>query len=771
VCAGFKSYEARTFAYDSLKRLTSAANPESGTIGYQYDSNGNLLVKTDARSASTHLAYDDLNRLKRRWYNGSSSTSSITHNSPSLPSGVVATDEATYTYGEVTNSKGRLTSVSSSTSATNYTGYDAMGRLTTGNQVTDGQTYGLTYGYDLAGNQISMSYPSSRVIERGYDAAGRIAGVKDQQSGTYFAGAVYTDATNRVQYAAHGAVAIIKLGNGLWEHTTFNSRLQPTQIGLGTSSTDSSIVGLSYTYGSTGNNGNVLTHGYAGGGLSYTQTFAYDELNRLTDSGEGVGSWSQLNKYDRYGNRAIDLGGGNQSLYFNAANNRITNSGYAYDGAGNLTNDNTQSFAFDAENKIKTVNGETDVYRYDGDGNRIRKNSTYGEKVRMVYSGGQLIAEYDLSNGALKKEYVYGAKGLIATIEPSLGTKYITADHLSTPRVVTNSSAGVVSRHDYKPFGEEVGSGIGGRTTGMGYDAADGLRQKFTSKERDTETGLDYFLARFYSSTQGRFTSPDPTLLSVNGFNPQTWNRYSYVMNNPLAFVDPLGLWALQAETVYKTDKDGNQLHDKKGHLIVDHVNVTAVRTSKDDTAASLATQLGLTGKGADSFSQRVGGGDNVRLSQQGGDVGRVFGAVEQGLKEQAKFEIEHPDRANQGPTSADCSETACRIAFPQQMFATLIFSVQQADATLSAAGASSSVQAGALRLGDVVRWADAQNHPMHFASFIFRNDEGVPVVFSKSGARGPYETPTTTEIGTKYPGYGTIRGINSAETGYYHPH
>src|SRR5205814_404859 len=115
------------------------------------------------------------------------------------------------------------------------------------------------------------------------------------------------------------------------------------------------------------------------------------------------------------------------------------------------------------------------------------------------------------------------------------------------------------------------------------------------------------------------------------------------------------------------------------------HVNVTAVRTSKNDTAASLAKQLGLTGKAANSFAAKVGDGDNVRLSQQGGDVGRVFGAVEQGLKEQAQFEIEHPDRQGQGPNSADCSETACRVAFPQQMFGTLTFSVQEADATISA--------------------------------------------------------------------------------------
>src|SRR5207244_7229363 len=124
------------------------------------------------------------------------------------------------------------------------------------------------------------------------------------------------------------------------------------------------------------------------------------------------------------------------------------------------------------------------------------------------------IAEFDGSTGALKKEYIYGASGLLATIEPTAinanATRYTTSDHLGSPRVVTNSSAGVASRHDYMPFGEEVGAGIGGRTGGMGYSAADGLRQKFTSKERDIETVLDYFGARYSESTQGRFTGVDP---------------------------------------------------------------------------------------------------------------------------------------------------------------------------------------------------------------------------------------------------------------------
>ncbi|HJS81884.1 MAG TPA: RHS repeat-associated core domain-containing protein, partial [Nitrososphaera sp.] len=113
-------------------------------------------------------------------------------------------------------------------------------------------------------------------------------------------------------------------------------------------------------------------------------------------------------------------------------------------------------------------------------------------------------------------------------------------------------------RHDYLPFGEELLAGTGGRTISKGY-SGDTVRQKFTSKERDIETGLDYFLARYYSSTQGRFTSPDeftggpdelyyfvddtsanPTFYS-DLKKPQSLNKYQYAYNNPLRYVDPDG--------------------------------------------------------------------------------------------------------------------------------------------------------------------------------------------------------------------------------------
>jgi RHS repeat-associated protein len=99
-----------------------------------------------------------------------------------------------------------------------------------------------------------------------------------------------------------------------------------------------------------------------------------------------------------------------------------------------------------------------------------------------------------------------------------------------------------IKRRDFAPFGEELSAGAGIRSASLGY-GPDSTRQKFTGKERDNETSLDYFLARYYSSTQGRFTSPDIPFADQSEGDPQSWNLYAYVGNNPLKYIDPFGMW------------------------------------------------------------------------------------------------------------------------------------------------------------------------------------------------------------------------------------
>ncbi|HEY9432819.1 MAG TPA: Ig-like domain-containing protein [Blastocatellia bacterium] len=123
------------------------------------------------------------------------------------------------------------------------------------------------------------------------------------------------------------------------------------------------------------------------------------------------------------------------------------------------------------------------------------------------------------------------------------GIKWLVTDHLGSTRMVvdeTGSLAGI-RRHDFGPFGEELFAGIGIRSAALGY-GADSVRQKFTGKEKDDETGLDYFINRYYSSVQGRFTSVDPGNAGAEMEYPQAWNGYSYAINNPLTYSDPDGL-------------------------------------------------------------------------------------------------------------------------------------------------------------------------------------------------------------------------------------
>lgn len=120
--------------------------------------------------------------------------------------------------------------------------------------------------------------------------------------------------------------------------------------------------------------------------------------------------------------------------------------------------------------------------------------------------------------------------------------EYLHTDALGNVRMVTDQAGAVVSRRDYYPFGAGITPDKNGREyLDAKYAQNPTARQRFTGKERDPESGLDYFGARYYSSAQGRFTTPDAPFADQNPADPQSWNLYSYVRNNPLRFVDTDG--------------------------------------------------------------------------------------------------------------------------------------------------------------------------------------------------------------------------------------
>jgi RHS repeat-associated protein len=167
----------------------------------------------------------------------------------------------------------------------------------------------------------------------------------------------------------------------------------------------------------------------------------------------------------------------------------------------------------------------------------VQEVSTYNvEKVFVYDVFGQMAAEYSL-----------GAQSLPCT------TCYIATDHLGSTRMVTDQNANVVGRHDYLPFGEEIAANTGGRN-GL-FGTQDFVNQKFTGQERDSETGLDFFQARYFSGALGRFNSPDPENAGASLFNPQSWNAYSYVRTNPLVLIDPTGMCDSKDPSCFSIDK------------------------------------------------------------------------------------------------------------------------------------------------------------------------------------------------------------------------
>jgi RHS repeat-associated protein len=556
--------QTRTFTYSSLGRLLTATNPEGGIITYTYDSGGNLLTKRDARNITTTFTYDELSRIRTRSYSDG------------------ITPAVTYTYDDsaVAFGKGKLTKVSSSVSETRYASYDPLGRVTSSQQITAGlevcpgttQLCSMSYVYNLAGALVSQTYPSGRVVKNVFDNTGDLLRVFGKLSNkpemTY---------ASEFKYTPSGSVNQTRLGNGRWESTQLNSRLQPVQIALGTTQNATDLLKLNYEYGELDQSGNVDTTKNNGNVVKQTitvpqmahplvQNYSYDVLNRVTEAKEtsnGSQQWIQTFTYDRYGNRRIDsatnkttssLVGPNPVI--SETNNRIVaqqGEQYDYDSAGNLTKDKDgNQFFYDAENRQVTYRQagsptDTAYYAYDGDGRRVKKVFNSITTIFVYSASGKLVEEYE------------------TTTPPTNGKiQYLTNDMLGSPRVLTDASGQVTSRRDFHPFGEEI-IALGGRTSDYKYSQPDNVNQKFTGQLRDAESGLDYFNARYYASAHGRFTSVDPIFTTLERLiDPQQINLYIYTRDNPLRFVDPSGM-ILELEASSEDDAKAKLELLKKG--------------------------------------------------------------------------------------------------------------------------------------------------------------------------------------------------------------
>ena len=590
-------------------------NPESGTITYTYDDNSNLASKTDARPWTTTYGYDALNRNTTVDYSNTTVNPDINRYYDGAVNGK---GRFWHDYaGGVTSGGQNLehTAIDSYDLA----GRPVTKRQLYTTNGAWSPTYQMSRYYNVSGQVTSQVYPAGRTTGPTYDNAGRQTGLSgtlgDGANRTYASNITYT-AAGQMQEERFGTTTW-----PLYHKLRYNSRGQLYDIRLSTVPWATDPLNWNrgclafyhdsgYHWGGTpgidtgpDNNGNVLRSQYYRPDNDQISTFSatqhdytYDELNRLQQvtewyqTGQGYSQqFVQAYLYDRWGNRTINTGltspvVNNLSFEVEAATNRLlapgdtplapTNRKIRYDSVGNISNDSWSGYGdntpgvitrtYDAENHMTSARdsvGGWAYYIYNAYGRRTRTKVSGQEKWFVYGFDGELVAEYAASSAAAnpQKEYAYRNGQLLVTAEASANLRWLVTDHLGTPRMIAEltGSVGGIRRHDYLPFGEELPAGVGSRTTQQGY-SGDGVKQKFTSKERDNETGLDYFVARYYTSFQGRFSGVDPfsIVLEVQEerypekaraklrtylSQPQQWNRYSYAINNPLLFVDPTG--------------------------------------------------------------------------------------------------------------------------------------------------------------------------------------------------------------------------------------
>jgi RHS repeat-associated protein len=540
------SHQARQYVRDLLGRLIQETNPETGNLSpgttkYTFDSDssgvctgtysGDLVKKVDNRGNITCYTYDSLHRVQTITYVSSS---------PDYANSTSKTfvyDAASYNSTAMANAVGRLAEAYTGSSGSKVTdeffSYSKRGELLdTYEYAPHSNTpyYHASASFWANGTIASLALlsPANLLPSQtfGVDPKGRPSSVT--ASSTQNPTVVSSTNYDLVNYKT-----TVNFGSGDSDVFAFDAnsgRLTKYTFNVG-NSTD---VGQ-LTWNPNGSLGTLqIIDGIAGTTDSQTCNYAHDDLSRIASVNCGNSTWRQNFSYDPFGNIVKDSTG-YTGLTFNptysAATNQFTSlsgSTPGYDTDGRLTFDTVNNYTWDADSKLHTVDtSPSTTIVYDALGRMVEKavGTNYTE---IIYSplGGKLAT---MTAQTLQKGFVPLPSGSQAVYTSSGLSYYRHTDHLGNSRLQTTPSRTLYASTAYAPFGEP-------------YAKVSSPDLSFTSQDQDTASGMHDFLARRYTTTSGRWLSPDPAGVgAVDPANPQTWNRYAYVMNAPLNLVDPFG--------------------------------------------------------------------------------------------------------------------------------------------------------------------------------------------------------------------------------------
>lgn len=500
------------YTYDALNRQITDTNQLGKTRSYGYDAVGDLISEIDRNGRKRTYDYDELNRETAEHWLDSSGTDIRTFN---------------YNYDAV----GHLLGTNDPDSKYTYT-YDAVDRMTS---VDNLGTIGvpnvlMNYSYDAAGNLLSVT-DKINGVQKGtnsyaYDILNRVTRLT--QSGTGV-----TDKRVDMSYdAASQMTGLNRYGDLAGTLSVANTSYTYDLAGRLTNLKHQRGATTLASYGLAYDAANRITQS---SGTDGTQDYAYDTTNQLT----GASHTTQTNEaysYDANGNRT-------NAGYGTGTNNQLLTDGtynYQYDGEGNRTRrteiatGKITEYVWDYRNRLTSVLfkdslgtvTKTIQYTYDVNDRRIGKKIDGAVAERYVYDGSDIALVFD-GAGNQTHRYLHGT-GVDTVLADERGGAVVwaLADNQGTIRDIVDGNGTILNHVSYDSFG---------RVKSQSNPSVE-FRFGYTGREQDTETGLDYYRARYYDAEVGRFISEDPI-----GFNAGDTNIYRYVGNSPTNFTDPSG--------------------------------------------------------------------------------------------------------------------------------------------------------------------------------------------------------------------------------------
>lgn len=564
----------RNFGYNGVGNRTSAEDLHAsgdttfGEWAFQYDSAGNMATSGSPLNDIVVYTYDALNRVtKENWTGGSG-------------------NEITYTYDSCTAGVGYLCSAIVTGSATTSYTYAPTGKVkeeTVAVSATS-TSFITTTGYDRQANIAQIILPDSSRIRYNYNSAGLTETIERRQASTWY------DVITDIDYAPTDQITYLVYTNGVSTTNTFDPTKLYRLTNKTTGKAGTTFQDIDYTYDAVGNITNIEET--ASTSAKRIVSYTYDDLHRLTNATatkDGSSLYTKTFSYSAIGNITNKSDVGNYVYNGSAGSNyenphaptKVNNVNQNHDRNGNLLTDGTRTNTWNYKNQLtQVVSGSaTSTFIYDYSGNRLTLTTS---STATIYPN----KNYDV-RGNVKNRNIYLGEQLLATVEDNAGTitpHYNHNDHLNGSSVITSNTGTQDQIIDYYPFGtnridEKAGS----------FDQ----KRKFIGERFDSDSDYSYLNARYYQSGNGRFISQDPVFISLGTNNsekigqkqvdilknPQSLNSYSYAVNNPIRFVDPLGLFKKKTGEVEK----GDTLND-----ITDIINEMSGTNYSVDQIASL---------------------------------------------------------------------------------------------------------------------------------------------------------------------------------------